>query len=84
MQNEVALVPDQLKDMIGVDPFKRRNAVVVIQPNGAFGVESAHDSIMSRCLPERMGQAAFVTQGQVSPRSGQKARSKRDLGARAS
>ena len=42
VEHEVALLADELQDSAQIDPFERRNAVVVRGDDGPLGVEEAH------------------------------------------
>ena len=42
VQHEVALLRDQRQELGDVQPFERRDAVVLARDDGAFGVEEAH------------------------------------------
>ena len=42
VQHEVAFAPDQLQNLGVIDPFERRDAVMILRDDGAFGVEEAH------------------------------------------
>ena len=47
VQNEILLVPDELEDLVEIQPFQGRDAVVVRRNHGAGGVEDPHGRSMA-------------------------------------